>query len=194
MPTPCSRCKTEHIECRVDLATGNCARCVGLGRKCDLLMSRADWARIESQKEKIRLELEAVDEEIAELVIAQATRQQKKLRLRKQLGLLTDREKTAFASELRSIEELERLEYDAAVKGELALPEEHPYHAALSRGFVVPPGEAPPSPSQIPSGSVSQSDLSVDWSSDPLMLDPDSDFWKTVDFGGGTAQPASPSC
>ena len=137
------------------------------------------------------VENEEIEEQLR-FAHAQAARHQKKLRLRKQLNLLTDREKMLFARDLRSIEELERTEYDAALRGELTLHEGHPYEAALIRGFVVPVGEAPPSPSQIPV-VISGSAPLVDWTSDPLMLDPDSAFWRTVDFGGGNGSqtPAS---
>jgi hypothetical protein len=156
--------------------------------------------KIFSQKEKVRLDLERVEEEISlaeaqaaeeqqRYIQAQATRRQKKLRLRKQLNLLTDRERTTFAQDLLAIEELERVEYDAAVRGEIALPEGHPYEAALARGVVVPPGQAPPSPSQLPVLADSSSGvLDVDWTSDFSLSNPDSDFWKTVGFAGETGQ------
>ena len=172
--------------------------------------------RIEAQKEKIRKDLESLDDELAledqqfplklqslmdqvadqqrRHFQAQATRRQKKLRLRKQLNLLTDREKVLWADDLRALKTLERIEYEAALRDELALYEGHPYEAALKYGYLVPAGEAPPSPSQLPALTsnlpVPRTPLSLDeplvaWPSDPEVADPDSEFWKTVDFGGG---------
>jgi hypothetical protein len=143
---------------------------------------------------RIQKQLADVDEELsleeARFYEVQMKRRQKKLRLRKNLDLLSEREKSLLARELQSIEELERLEYEAAKKDGSELEDSHPYHAALSLGIDVPAGEAPPSSGEILSRSSlppsSNEDPLVDWTSDPLMMDPNSDFWKTVDFGDGT--------
>ena len=82
-----------------------------MGRSCDLIITAADWARLDRAKEKLKKQLEEAEEQFC------ATRS----RLRKQLDLVKKREREMFSRELRNIESLEEDERAAGL-----LPEVRP--------------------------------------------------------------------
>jgi len=145
MPSPCSRCKSANKICKVDLSSGRCSFCIAGGRKCDLVVTEDEKNRLRVLRQRVHAQLVAAEEaEVeAEFVISELEKKaqeallrkqelrSRKLRLRKQLGLLSQKEENLFASELASIEEVERLEREASESvvsgqpefGELALPE-----------------------------------------------------------------------
>jgi len=143
MPTPCSGCKKAKLEYRVSLDTGRCVRCTSSGRKCDLVATKADWAKLAAQKEKIRADLEEAQDRQNELLAEQNLLAARSLRLRKELDLQTRKERALWEREEASIAEFERLEAEAALaKGsgsgsggssEPALPES-------IAGFEMPAG------------------------------------------------------
>ena len=111
---PCGYCSSKSIPCKVSDASEYCEECVRLGRSCDLIITAADWARLDRAKEKLRKQLEEAEEQISAASMA-------RLRLRKQLGLVKKREREMFSRELRNIESLEEDERAAGL-----LPEVRP--------------------------------------------------------------------
>ena len=70
-----------------------------------------DWVELESKRRELEEQLRRVSDSQRPLMI-------RRLRLRKEAGLLRDRERKMFARELASIEEIERLEAEAAAETE----------------------------------------------------------------------------
>ena len=105
---PCGGCTSRDITCRVVELSEYCEECVRRGVSCDLIITPADFARLNCAKEKIRKQLEEVEEQISSAFMA-------RIRLRKQLGLLQDREKKMFRRELENIELLEKDERAAGI-------------------------------------------------------------------------------
>lgn len=106
MPVPCSRCRSDNASCKIDLRSGRCALCIQKGRKCDLVVTRAEWEKMAKEKKRLKEQLDAAEEAIS-VAIARRSR------LRKQLLLFEKRESEAIERELASIEEIERLEREA---------------------------------------------------------------------------------
>ncbi|KAI9881990.1 MAG: hypothetical protein M1823_006292 [Watsoniomyces obsoletus] len=114
MPTPCGFCRRASEKCLVDVSSGPCARCISMGIKCDLIVSEADWKRVEQEREKLKSQLENTVEELLAAKESLRALLSRQLRLLKQLRLLDRREKEMTARELASIEELEKLEQEDA--------------------------------------------------------------------------------
>jgi len=128
MPTPCSRCKSAGSECRVDLTSGRCSRCIKGKRVCDLVVTAEDLAKLDRLRAELRSRVdELVDEEAdVELEILSLWKKQeellgkkkvireRRLMLKAEYGSLTKREKETMSRELASIDELSRLEEQAA--------------------------------------------------------------------------------
>jgi len=88
------------------------------------VVTDADFAKLDRLKAQVQAKLAQVAEDEADTALEFAVAQQKlslalekmrtlrnrRLRLRREAGLLSDREKSMFAKELASIEEVERLE------------------------------------------------------------------------------------
>jgi hypothetical protein len=129
-------------------------------------------AKLDESKSKLRERLAAVEIQELELYRRQAEARSVKLRLRAQLGLLTDKERDMFARELQSIEDQERFEREVA--------------GGSGQEGVVPSGS-----------SEDQVDLNADLQ-DFLVL-PISGTWldsalEGVDFGDGTPRPSDERC
>jgi len=121
MPSPCSRCSSRSLSCLIDLSSGRCSECIRSGRKCDLVVSETDWANLRKLKKSVQEQLDEVELrasqlhlELAAIAAQMSTLSSRRLRLRKEAGLLSEKEKEMFARELASIEEVERLEAAAA--------------------------------------------------------------------------------
>jgi len=69
-----------------------------------------EWLEFESQKRTVQAEVLRIEEKQREVVY-------RRLRLRKQAGLLREREKAMFARELENIDRLDRLEREAGGPG-----------------------------------------------------------------------------
>jgi len=137
MPSPCSRCSSRGLKCLVDLSSGRCSECIRSGRKCDLVVTDSDWDSLHRAQRVVKEQLDVVETQHTELLarhtallaqLANLAAQSsslvaeseslgsRRLRLRKQAGLLTDREKEMTLRELASIEEMEKLEAESAVR------------------------------------------------------------------------------
>jgi len=117
MPTPCAYCKSHHLDCKVDLRSGRCAECVRRARKCDLVVTRAEFDKLRSIRLRLKEQLERAEDEEEKLVEEQEallvrirTQQARIRRLRKQLRFSERQEGAAFDKELASIEEAEEQE------------------------------------------------------------------------------------
>lgn len=117
MPTPCAYCKSHRLECKVDLRSGRCAECVRRARKCDLVVTRAEFDKLRSSRLKLKEQLERAEDEEEklseehEVLLARIRTQQARIRrLRKQLRFSEHQEGAAFEKELASIEEAEEQE------------------------------------------------------------------------------------
>lgn len=114
MPSPCGACRRASKKCLVDALSGYCARCLEKHLKCDLVVTEADWGRLDQACEKVEKELK---DTVAQVFAAEESCPvllSKQLRLLEQLELLDRREKEMFARELSSIKELEKLEQENA--------------------------------------------------------------------------------
>ena len=107
MSSICSACQARGLGCFVDPESGICSECYDHKRKCSLVVTDKDWKELDAKREQLERELEQTEEAIS---IYSA----KRLRLRKQLGLLSSREKEMLHHELESIDELEELKHKEA--------------------------------------------------------------------------------
>lgn len=101
---PCTNCQSHRPTPRVCQLLPNCEKCVDcqrLGVPCDLVVTSADWDRIDREVSRLERELRETEERIA-------VDMAKTLRLRKQLKLQSEREQKLVARELQNIEDLER--------------------------------------------------------------------------------------
>ncbi len=148
MSSPCGACRRAGAKCLVDVSSGYCARCLERHLKCDLVVTEADWDRLERAREKVEQELK---DTVAQVLAAEESRRvllSKQLRLLEQLGLLGRREKEMFARELSSIEEQEKLEQEDAQRASSSS------NAAVDPSAVAPslsPFLDPSSPSVLAS-------------------------------------------
>ncbi|KAK6006489.1 hypothetical protein QM012_006899 [Aureobasidium pullulans] len=112
MPTPYASCRTSNRTCRVDLRSGRYSECVRRARKCDLVVTKAEFDRLSKMRKKAEKELEAAEEEEDRITEKLRVQQARIRRLRKQLRQAETREGEAVERELASIKEAEQLERD----------------------------------------------------------------------------------
>ena len=111
MPIPCTRCRHNKRRCFVGPHSGKCAECLKRGRDdCDMGVTQHEWSKIDRAKEKLQEELSQVELDISEIDVERSARVATRLRLRKQLGLLSQREKEMFQKELALLDQLDELE------------------------------------------------------------------------------------
>lgn len=114
---PCTGCQNTKrkpgdppIRCLVGPRSGKCSNCIRKGYKCDVAMSRPQWEKLRDTRDKLRHEIEKIEEEEVELMHKLAARRSKKIRLRKQLRLSERRTDDAVAQELEELEAAEDAE------------------------------------------------------------------------------------
>ena len=148
MPTPCGRCRSDGLPCKVDVRSGNCAECIRRGRKCDLVVSRQEWNRLREDRERLEEQIRQAEQAMAEAI-------SKKLRLQRQLEVLNTRSSDLVSNELASINEVERLQAEAQV----VLPEDpsDSTQLRLSPGFWSQVDEHFPGLSEIVGEGVGSS-------------------------------------
>ncbi|KAF2182899.1 hypothetical protein K469DRAFT_222365 [Zopfia rhizophila CBS 207.26] len=103
MPSPCSRCRDNDLQCLVNPASGRCSECVDRNVKCDLVVTQPEWNRLDRDKKKLQEQLRRAQEE----TVAARSRE---LRLHRQLAQIDSREKEMFQRELASIDEVRAME------------------------------------------------------------------------------------
>ena len=105
MEHPCEPCQRRGRQCFANSSTGICSEnsstgicseCYTFHRKCNLVVSRSTWKRLESEQERLKRDLERVERE--------------KQRLQKRLQRVQNDERRLLSQELQSIEEMEGLE------------------------------------------------------------------------------------
>ena len=97
----CGGCTSQGVICCVTESSEYCEECVCRGVSCDLIITPADFAHLNCAKEKIKKQLEEVEEQISFAFMTC-------IYLWKQLGLFQDCEKEMFRRELENIESLEK--------------------------------------------------------------------------------------
>ncbi|KAF2192377.1 hypothetical protein K469DRAFT_310548 [Zopfia rhizophila CBS 207.26] len=107
MPTPCSNCSRRGDDCLVNLSSGRCSACASRNVKCDLVVSQPEWDRIDRDKEKLRHQLDSLEDQRSEL-------RARELRLRRELARVDSKEKEMFDREMASIREVQALEEEEA--------------------------------------------------------------------------------
>lgn len=114
---PCSGCLNAKIlpnrprpKCIVGPRSGKCSECVRKGVACDVTISSSQWERVRDTRDRLRRDLERVEEEETELLHRLAARRARKVRLRKQIRLAERRTDDAVAEELRDLESAEAVE------------------------------------------------------------------------------------
>jgi len=121
MPTPCSFCNNGSSRCVVDLRSGRCAECVRRGRKCDLLLTQAEYVRARAARVRIERELLQAEEEQSTLLADMARKiEAARLRvqkLREEARAAEVREKESFGRELEDIEKAEAYERQIEAEG-----------------------------------------------------------------------------
>ena len=99
----CGACRRDHAKCVVSSASSFCRRCVEKGRRCDLHLSESEWKKMELEREQLEAQLRETDDQLSKLLPRQ-------IRLRRQLGRLSQKEADAIRRELSAIEDQESLD------------------------------------------------------------------------------------
>lgn len=104
MPKACSNCRVSGKECRVHVRSGRCGACHLSGAVCDVRVTRSEWERLKSERQRILREIELSRK-------AQEEAFQKELRLRREMVELERQAEEAIAVEEANIEVQERQEF-----------------------------------------------------------------------------------
>ncbi len=97
MALSCGACRRAGAKCLVDVSSGYCARCLERHLKCNLVVTEADWERLERAREKVEQELK---DTVAQVLAAEefcCVLLLKQLCLLEQLGLVDCRDKEMSA-------------------------------------------------------------------------------------------------
>lgn len=159
MTLPCSNCRNFRPKsgdppriCKIDLSSSRCSECLAHNSKCDLVVTDKDWSKLDESKRKLELELEEIEERKSELDV-------RRLRLRKQLGLLSSREEEMMKREMASIAELERLEREAGLLTDAAAASSDLTASNFDWAALDPPSWSFP----VGTPSTSASNVSSSW-------------------------------
>lgn len=117
MVQKCSACRKHNRVCKVHVSSGKCSACQFKNQRCDVRVTQSEFARLASEKEKLRKQIQeaqdaqdaavkAHEKALEELRVARA----REGRLRLQMDLIDRRADDAIAVENREIEEMERVE------------------------------------------------------------------------------------
>lgn len=118
---PCTRCRNakpkkgeDQPKCILGPRSGKCSECVRKGYTiCDVTVSCPEWERLRDSRDKLRRDIEKVEEEEVELLQKLAERRLKKFRVRKQLRLSERRTEIAVAQALDDLEAAELMKEQA---------------------------------------------------------------------------------
>jgi hypothetical protein len=115
---PCSSCRNakplpdgSRPKCVIGARSQRCSECVRKGyTKCDVTLTAPQWLKLRNTRNKLRRELEELEEEEIVLLKQLADRRMKKVRLRKQLRLAENRTDDAIGEELDALEQADEVE------------------------------------------------------------------------------------
>ena len=140
---PCNECVARSLVCRVGPESSKCSECVThTSRKCDLVISESEWARVQSERTRLRAEVKAsMDRAQAEMA--------RLSRLQKQQNILETRWEEMVRREFQNIEELEADE--ARASSEATIPSLDDFLLNVSFDHV----EVPPWPATASSTGIS---------------------------------------
>ena len=99
----CGACRRDHAKYVVSSASSFCRRCIEKGRRCDLHLSESEWKKMELEREQLEAQLRETDDQLSKLLPRQ-------IRLRRQLGHLSQKEADAIRRELSAIKDQESLD------------------------------------------------------------------------------------
>ena len=102
----CSACRRDRAKCVVSSESTFCGQCLEKSRCCDLHLAESEWEKIELERTQLKAQLKEIKEQESVLL-------PRKLRLRRQLGVLSKKEGEAIKCELAAIEDQEDLKQEA---------------------------------------------------------------------------------
>jgi galactokinase len=117
MVQKCSTCAKHNRVCKVHVSSGKCSACHFKNQRCDVRVTQSEFARLATEKEKLRKQIKesrdaqdaavkAHEKALEDLRVARSREE----RLRQQMDLIDRRADEAIAVESREIEELEQAE------------------------------------------------------------------------------------
>lgn len=59
MPRACSACRRNRTDCKVHVRSGRCGECHMRGSVCDIRITKSEWDRLRSERERLLREIEA---------------------------------------------------------------------------------------------------------------------------------------
>lgn len=99
MPRACSACRRNGTDCKVHVRSGRCGECHMRGSTCDVRITKSEWDRLRSERERLLREIEASRQAQEAAVAAQ-------VEARRQMD-------EAFQNEMKLRQEMLRLESEA---------------------------------------------------------------------------------
>ena len=102
----CSTCRRDCAKCVVSSESTFYGQCLEKGCCCDLHLAESEWEKIELEHTQLKAQLKEIEEQESVLL-------PRKLRLRRQLGVLSKKEGEAIKRELAAIKDQEDLEQEA---------------------------------------------------------------------------------
>ena len=99
----CGACRRDHAKCVVSSASSFCCQCIKKGHRCDLHLSESEWKKMELEREQLEAQLRETDDQLSKLLPRQ-------IRLRRQLGRLSQKEADAICRELSAIKDQKSLD------------------------------------------------------------------------------------
>ncbi len=154
---PCSRCRSTKTpagepapRCIVGPRSGRCSECIRKGyAKCDVTLELPDWISLRNTRDRLRKELESIEEHEAMLLHRLSVYRARKARLRARLRSADDKVEDAVAEECLELERtvLSENETFAALEEVQGLPVsgsvpsvDGPLEMPLSYWNIVSPG------------------------------------------------------
>lgn len=109
---PCKNCRNAKVapgkpkpRCVVGPRSQKCSECVRKNcKECDVTLSAPQWEKLRDLREKLRRDIESLEEEEVEIMQKLQDRRMKKIRLRKQLRLAERRTDDAIGEALDILE------------------------------------------------------------------------------------------
>ena len=121
---PCSGCRNAKISsrskvrCVVGPRSGRCSECIRKGRKCDVLLERAEWERLRDSRDSLQRRLQQAEEREEELQQQWAKQRAQVITLREQVRRTSARTDEEVADKIDQMEEIDRV-VEEMMTGEL---------------------------------------------------------------------------